>query len=68
MKKPESKLKESSDAVFECMPELENIPSMEEMFRICDMRKQKRGYSTEEVIKLTHELREDKLDIKRVEP
>lgn len=48
--------------------ELENVPSMEEMFRICDMRKQKRRYSTDEVIRLTHELREDRLEIKRVEP
>lgn len=45
--------------------ELENGPSMEEMFRICDMRKQKRRYSTDEVIRLTHELREDRLDIKK---
>lgn len=50
--------RESYDSVLQRMLELENIPSMEEMFRICDMQKQKRQYSTEEVIRLTHELRE----------
>ncbi len=55
IKKPHSK--ESYDSVLKKMLEAEDIPSMEEVFRIGDSIKQKRRYSTEEVVKLTHELR-----------
>ena len=49
--------RESYDAVLQRMFEADSIPSMEEMFRIGDSVKQKRRYSTEEVVRLTHELR-----------
>ena len=49
--------RESYDAVLQRMFEADSIPSMKEMFRIGDSIKQKRRYSTEEVVKLTHELR-----------
>ena len=39
------------------MLENEEIPSMEEMFRVGDNLKQKKKYSTEEVIELSHRLR-----------
>lgn len=50
--------RESYDAVLQRMLEADNIPSMEEMFRKADSMKQKREYTTEEIVKLTHELRE----------
>lgn len=49
--------RESYDDVVQRMLESEDIPSMEEMFRIGDSMRQKRRYSTEEVVRLTHELR-----------
>ena len=49
--------RESYDAVLQRMFEADSIPSIEEMFRIGDSVKQKRRYSTEEVVRLTHELR-----------
>lgn len=50
--------RESYDAVLQRMLEADNIPSMEEMFRKADSMKQKRECTTEEIVKLTHELRE----------
>lgn len=50
--------RESYDAVLQRMLEADSIPSMEEMFRKADSMKQKREYTTEEIVKLTHELRE----------
>ncbi|MEK6949305.1 MAG: NAD(P)H-hydrate dehydratase [Nanoarchaeota archaeon] len=49
----------ASDMVMEIKKILENekLPSMEEMFRIGDKLKQKRRYSTEEVIEISHGLR-----------
>ena len=49
--------RESYDSVVNRILEDEEIPSMEEMFRIGDKIKQKRKYSTKEIIELTHELR-----------
>ena len=49
--------RESYDAVLQRMFESESIPSMVEMFRRSDSVKQTRQYSTEEVIKLSHDLR-----------
>ena len=49
--------RESYDAVLQRMFESESIPSMAEMFRRSDSVKQTRQYSTEEVIKLSHDLR-----------
>ena len=49
----------ASDMIDEIRRILENekLPSMEEMFRIGDNLKQKKKYSTEEVIELSHRLR-----------
>ena len=55
IKKPHSK--ESYDSILKKMLEAEDIPSMEEMFRIGDKIKQRKKYSTEEVVKMSHELR-----------
>ena len=52
--------RESYDAVLRKMLEAEEIPSMEEMFRIGDKMKQPKKYSTEEVVKMCHEWRERK--------
>lgn len=49
--------RESYDSVLKRMLENEELPSMEEMFKIGDRLKQKRKYSTKEVINLSHELR-----------
>ena len=49
--------RESYDSVLKRMLENEEIPLMEEMFRIGDNLKQKKKYSTEEVIELSHRLR-----------
>lgn len=49
--------KESYDSVIRKLLEKESIPSMEEMFNQGDKIKQKKCYTTEEVINLTHELR-----------
>ena len=49
--------RESYDAVLQRILEAEDIPSMEDMFRRSDSVKQTRRYSTEEVIKLSHDLR-----------
>lgn len=49
--------RESYDSVLRRMLENEEIPSMEEMFRLRDKLRQKKRYTTKEVIELTHELR-----------
>ena len=51
--------RESYDAVLQRMFETESIsiPSMAEMFKIGDSMKQSRRYSTQEVVELTHRLR-----------
>jgi len=48
--------RESYDSVISRMLE-EDIPSMEEVFAECDKIKQDKTYSTEEIIKMSHELR-----------
>ncbi|MBI2523346.1 NAD(P)H-hydrate dehydratase [Candidatus Woesearchaeota archaeon] len=50
----------ASDMVEEVKRVLEHekLPSMEEMFRQCDRIKQKKKYTTEEVIEMSHGLRE----------
>ena len=50
--------RESYDSVLQRILENEDIPSMEEMFRRGDAIKQKRKYTTQEIIDLSHELRE----------
>lgn len=49
--------RESYDAVLQRMLENEATPSLEEVFRIGDKIKQKKIYTTEEVVAMTHELR-----------
>ena len=48
--------RESYDSVIRRVIESEEIPSMEEMFEKGDKIKQRRSYSTKEIIKLSHEL------------
>ncbi len=50
--------RESYESTIKRVLESDDTPSMEEMFRIGDRLKQKRQYTTEEIIKLSHELRE----------
>ena len=49
--------RESYESIIKRVLESDDIPSMEEMFRIGDGIKQKRQYTTAEIIKLSHELR-----------
>ena len=49
--------RESYDSVLKRILENEKLPSMEEMFRQVDKIKQKRKYSTQEVIEISHSLR-----------
>ena len=49
--------RESYNSVLKRMLEDEEIPSMEEMFKQVDKIKQKRKYSTQEVIEISHSLR-----------
>ncbi len=49
---------ESFDTVIRRMLELEDVPSMEEMFREADKIKQERVYSTGEVVRMIRKLRE----------
>lgn len=49
--------RESYDAVLQRMLENEATPSLEEVFRIGDKIKQKKIYTTEEVVAMTHKLR-----------
>ena len=48
--------RESYDSVIKRILEDEKMPSIEQMFKHGDALKQKKKYSTKEVIKLTHEL------------
>ena len=48
--------RESYDSVVNRILEDEEIPSMEEMFRRADNIKQKRRYSTKEIIDISHTL------------
>ncbi len=48
--------RESYESVINRVLESENIPSMDEMFKKGDKIKEKRKYSTEEIINLSHEL------------
>ncbi len=50
--------RESYDSLLKRMLAHENLPSMEEMFRRGDSIKQKKTYTTQEIIDLSHELRE----------
>ena len=52
--------RESYDEVIQRVLKEDEIPSMEEMFRLCDQVKQDKIYSTEEVIALTHRHRHSK--------
>ena len=49
---------ESYDSVLKRMLEDEEIPDINEMYRKCDEMKEKRPYSREEVVRITHELRD----------
>ncbi len=49
---------ESYDSVLKRIIEDKEIPSMQEMFERGDKIKQKRIYSTEEVVRISHELRD----------
>ena len=49
--------RESYEAMLQRILEADSIPSMEDMFRRSDSVKQTHKYSTEEVIKLSHDLR-----------
>lgn len=49
--------RESYDSVLKRILENENLPSMEEMFRVGDNIKQKKKYTTKEVIEISHRLR-----------
>ncbi len=51
--------RESYNDVIERMIKDDEVPSMEEMFRRTDKLKQKRIYSTEEVVKMTDEFEEE---------
>ena len=57
LERKKSTQRESYDSVLQRMLESEDTPSMEEMFRVGDSMKQKGRYSTEEVVRLAHELR-----------
>ena len=48
--------RESYDSVVNRILEDEEIPSMEEMFRRADNIKQKRRYSTKEIVDISHTL------------
>lgn len=52
--------RETYDEVIQKILEEDEIPSMKEMFRLCDQMKQDKIYSTEEVIALTHRWRHNK--------
>ena len=49
--------RESYDSVLKRVLENENLPSMEDMFGIGDKIKQKKKYTTKEVIEISHRLR-----------
>ena len=52
---------ESYDSVLKRVMEDKEIPSMDEMFAIGDDIRQKRKYTTNEIIKMSHELRGNRL-------
>ena len=56
LERKKSHPRESYDSVVNRILEEEEIPSMEEMFRRGDQIKQKRRYSTKEIIDISHEL------------
>ena len=49
--------RESYDKVLKRILEAENIPSVQEMFAYGDRLKQKKKYTTEQVIEMSHKLR-----------
>ncbi|MBI2660026.1 hypothetical protein HYX07_02600 [Candidatus Woesearchaeota archaeon] len=49
--------RESYDSIIKRVLESEDIPSMEDMFRIGDKIQQKKKHSAKETIELTHQLR-----------
>ncbi|MEK6837700.1 MAG: hypothetical protein AABX69_03550 [Nanoarchaeota archaeon] len=49
--------RESYNDVIHRMLESESIPSLEEVFRMGDKIRQKRVYTTKEVVAMTHQLR-----------
>ena len=49
--------RESYDAVLRRVFAFEEVPSLQEMFRYTDTLKQKRKYTTEEIIVMSHSLR-----------
>ncbi|HII88687.1 TPA: hypothetical protein HA253_03765 [Candidatus Woesearchaeota archaeon] len=49
--------RESYDAVLHRVFAFEEVPSLQEMFRYTDTLKQKRKYTTEEIIVMSHSLR-----------
>jgi hypothetical protein len=51
--------RESFDSVLKRILESESMPSMEDMFREGDKLIQKKKYSTNEVVRISHELREE---------
>ena len=52
---------ESYDSVLKRVIEDKEIPSMADMFALGDSIKQKKRYTTNEIIKISHELRSKKL-------
>ncbi len=48
---------ESYDSVIKRMLEDEEIPDIHEMYKKCDEMKEKKIYNTQQVVKLSHELR-----------
>lgn len=51
-------LRESYDSVLSRILENEKIPSMGEMFVLGDKIKQKKKYTTKEILEISHKLRE----------
>ncbi len=49
--------RESYDSVLKRVLENEKLPSMEEMFRLGDELRQKKKYTTKDVIEISHGLR-----------
>ena len=59
-KKLESKKlhpRESYDSVLKRMFQIENIPLMDDMFKLGDQIKQNRNYSNKQIIEISHGLR-----------
>ncbi len=51
--------RETYNDVIKRILEQEEIPSLEEAFRRCDQIKQKRKYSTQEIVNMCHDMRSD---------